>query len=1139
MWVGVLGPVTATSGGEPVVVKGRRQAEALAALALFIGRPVGTDRLVEALWPGDPPPTARRSLQSHLSRLRGALGDDVIARDVAGYRLSHAVTTDVVEFERHLGRAAAATDAVQALAHLAAARSLWRGEPFPELVDWAPAAAERSRLLAIYEGLDDDRLELQLGVGDPAGLVAEASVLVAQQPLRERRWGLLMRALYLAGRQAEALSTFQEARKHLIEAVGVEPGPELRALERAVLEQDPALEAPTSPRVAPTLSVASEAEHTPRFLDLLRERDPLVGRERELARCLDHWDQARRGGRPAVVVVRGEPGIGKTRLAAEVVEWSASAGESVHVARCREGVGVPYAPLAEAFPALSQEVGAASDDLGAGATSPEQVSMARERVAKAFARALERAGGPAPALLLLDDAQWADAPTVEALRWALERELSEPVLLVLTIRSNETPEAPEALDALLADLPRVVDTLDVPLGGVDREAAALIVGHRTPSAPEPEDVDWFFEQSGGSPLYLTELARQAHHEVSFTEVPLSISEIVRRRVEVLADGARDLILAGAVLGEEFDIRTVAAMLARPIDEALDDAAAAVDAQLLYRQADAAFRFSHGITRRAVESTSSTSQLLSLRWAAGALLEGLAAARPEEVADLLLAGAPVGDSTRAARAALAAASSARDHLDPGEALRLLTRAAKILRGVGPDEQRVLAEVLLASADLVARQGEVPDAKQLAAKAAELARALGDPELFARATVGYAELVNAGEADDVAPALCHEALTLLGADHPDWQARVLSALANYHSVVLSDVGSGRPYADRALVVALDDDTRAEALWAKACALLGAAEVEERARVAEKLRACAPPGTRRHVEAVRLTAHTRLELGDRAGYEGAVDELRRLGEDRGSWDALLWSRVASGQVALMEGRIDDSMVAARELEAVSGGSVYAWSLATMQDCHRRLERGQLGELLPMIEALVPQYDLAGVRAVFVQCLLQADEAERAPDVLDDLGRDGFASLRQEQTSTGALALLLEAALDLGRPDDVAALAARLAPHTGHLVVSTQGVFTLGAVDRYLAVAALVAGDDVTAEALLASAAQLETAVGATLAAAYTEVAGQWLRVARGEVPDAQVIGRLRGYADGLGLVRLREHTDAVAEGRHALLGCRRLAP
>ncbi len=1130
MWIGALGPIAVLKGGHHVVIEGMRQTAALAALVLYVGRSVSADQLVEALWPSEQPSSARRTLQSHLSRLRGALGAGVIVRDAGGYRLSAAVKTDVVEFEHHLGRAAAMEDTVDAVAHLDAARAIWRDDPYPELVDWAPAVAERTRLVELHESLVEDRLELLLGLGDPAGLAAEAAALVSVQPLRERRWGLLMRALYLSGRQTEALATFQEAREHLIETVGVEPGPELRALERAVLEQDPGLQGRAAPMAPFGGALAAEVEQLPRFLDLLRQRDPLVGRDGELDRGLEHWDQARRAGRPAVLVLRGEPGIGKTRLAAEILVRAAASGDAVHVARCREGAGAPYAPLVEAFPDLAAEVGAVSEVLPAAATSPEQVGMTRRRVTSAFARAVECAGGRSPAVMLLDDVQWADAPTVEALRWVLERGSTGPVLLVLTARSDEIAAAPDAVGALLADLPRVADTLELELGGVDRPAAGRIVGHRVGSDARAVDVDWIFAQSGGSPLYLIELARQAQHlEVNSSAVPRTISDLVRRRMDLLPVGARDLILAGAVLGEEFDIRVAAAMLARPVEDAVDDAALAVEAQLLYRQAETAFRFSHGITRRAVESTSSTSRLLTLRWAAGAVMEGSPLARPEEVADLLLAGAPVGDATRAARAALVAAASARDRLDPGEGRRLLNRALACLDpaggGAGVEEQRVLGDVYLALAVIVAREGEVAQAKELAARAADLARGLGDPPRFAQAVVGYAELVNAGEPDDLAAALCHEALALLGDDHPGCQARVLSALANYHSVVLGDVRSGRPYADRALVVASDDETRAEALWAVACSLLGTPEVAERARVSEELPACAPPGTRRHVEAVRLAAHTHLELGDRVAYDRSVAELRRLGEDRGSWDALLWARVAIGQVALMEGRLDEAVKATEELASMAGGSLYAWSLATTQHCHRRFEQAELGSLQTLLESLVPQIDLAGVHAMYVQSLVQAGEAERAADLLDRIGRNDFEGLRPEQTYVASLAMLLEAALDLRRLDDVAVLAERLAPYTGHLAVSTQGVFSLGAVDRYLALAALVAGDHVAAGALLAAARDLEAVSGSTLGAAYTTVAEQWLCVLGGEAPDDQVVGALRARADAHGLVRLRASIDAVA--------------
>ncbi len=213
------------------------------------------------------------------------------------------------------------------------------------------------------------------------------------------------------------------------------------------------------------------------------------------------------------------------------------------------------------------------------------------------------------------------------------------------------------------------------------------------------------------------------------------------------------------------------------------------------------------------------------------------------------------------------------------------------------------------------------------------------------------------------------------------------------------------------------------------------------------------------------------------------------------------------------------------MAGGSLYAWSLATTQHCHRRFEQAELGSLQTLLESLVPQIDLAGVHAMYVQSLVQAGEAERAADLLDRIGRNDFEGLRPEQTYVASLAMLLEAALDLRRLDDVAVLAERLAPYTGHLAVSTQGVFSLGAVDRYLALAALVAGDHVAAGALLAAARDLEAVSGSTLGAAYTTVAEQWLCVLGGEAPDDQVVGALRARADAHGLVRLRASIDAVA--------------
>lgn len=1133
MWIGALGPIAVVKGGHAVAIEGIRQAAALAALVLFAGRSVSADQLVDALWPGQPPPTARRTLQSHLSRLRGALGSGVISRDASGYRLQHPLEIDVVEFEHLLGRATASEDPVAAVSWLDDARALWRGEPYGELADWPAAVAERARLHRLVDGIDEDRLERRLQFEDPAGLVSTASALVTEAPLRERRWGLLMRALYGAGRQAEALRAFQDARTHLIEAVGVEPGPDLLALERAVLDQDDALLAPRfRPRPSPsTLPSTPDVDRVARFFDHLRERDPLEGREEELSRCLGLWERARRLGRPAAVVIQGEPGIGKTRLAAELVARADADGAVLRLARCREGAGAPYAPLAEAFAGRSPELVAALEGMPEGPASPQQLELTRRRVAAAFGRAMGGPGRGAPTVLLLDDVQWADLPTVEALRWVVERDLSGPVLLVLTVRANELEGAAAGtLGSFLGHLPRLLDVLELSLTGVDRTAAGRIVAHRAAHAPSSAELDWFCAESGGSPLYLIELAR--HREggpPGPSEPPRSIRDLVRRRVGSLAQPAQDLLLAGAVLGEEFDVRVAAAMVSRPVEEAVDAASDAVRAELLDQQSPTIYRFSHGVTRRAVEATSSSSRLLTLHWAAGLLLEGSALVRPEEVASHLLSGALVGDPVRAARVALAASSSARDQLDPGEALRLLVRAADVLSGSGPEGQPVLAEVWLVSAALTARQGAVDEAKGLAAKAGELARSSGDATLLARAAVGYAELVNAGEADERAAALCREALDALDGTDPGWATRVLAALANYHSVVLVDLSAARPLADRALATAPegDDDGRAEALWAQACALLGSPEVAERDRIAEALVDGTRPGARRHAEAVRLAAHTRLELGDRTGYDRALEVLGRLAAVHDSWDAAVWSEVGRGQVALMEGRLADWHDVAGTLDELAGGSLYVWSLRTLQECFRLREASELGPLAPMLELLAGQIDLSVVRAMYVDALLQAGERDRAAAELDLILRDGEARLRPEQTYTSALTVLMDAALDLGSPDHLRALAERLRPYSGLLVVSTQGTVSLGAVDRHLATAALADGDLLGAERLLDAARRVEAQVGAALWECYTAVAAERLRVCRGETPDAAVLDPIRAWAAAHGLARLQAHVEALEAG------------
>lgn len=247
----ILGPLEAYDAGRPVALGGSKQRGVLAILLTRAGEVVSRDRLIDDLWAGDPPPSAVSILQTYVSHLRKALGRDVVVTRASGYAVDLAGhELDLVRFERLLDEARGQPPAVAA-ALLREALGLWRG---PALADfrYEPfAQAEIARLEELRVAALERRIEAELELGRHAELVGDIEGLVRAHPLRERPRALLMRALYGAGRQAEALAVYQDARRVLVDQLGIEPSLELQELERAILRHDVRLAGRDGPLEAP------------------------------------------------------------------------------------------------------------------------------------------------------------------------------------------------------------------------------------------------------------------------------------------------------------------------------------------------------------------------------------------------------------------------------------------------------------------------------------------------------------------------------------------------------------------------------------------------------------------------------------------------------------------------------------------------------------------------------------------------------------------------------------------------------------------------------------------------------------------------------------------------------------------------
>jgi WD40 repeat protein/DNA-binding SARP family transcriptional activator/ABC-type cobalamin/Fe3+-siderophores transport system ATPase subunit len=520
----VLGPLEVEADDGPVRLGGPKERLLLALLLTRPNQVVSVEALIAGLWGEQPPPTAARTLQSHVKRLRrvlepdrvrGAAGQVLVTRQ-PGYLLLVALgALDAARFEELTGQAHHALDsgvAGTAASLLRQALELWRGQAFEEFQDSDLTVVEADRLAELRLTALEDRIEADLRLGRHRALVAELEGLVREHPLRERLWAQLLLALYRAGRQADALLAYQRARSILVEELGIDPGAELRRLQAAVLAQDPVLD----------LSLAAEAAAARELPEALQPvGPPFVGRAAELGWLGAAWTQAAHG-RGGVVFLAGAQGMGKTRLAAELAREVHEQGGSVLYGRCTADPHDPLQPFTQALVGW----GAAGGDMPGVWQSPTAFSVDMAGLL---------AGRPdAAVLLVLDDLHLAKPPALEALA-GLAAGTASRRLLVLGVYQDE---------AAAPTLAELVQRLD-PGGATHRrlgplnqdEVARVLALYRSEQAARAA-ASAVLERTGGVPLLVHQAAGDWAQAQAAQQLEHRAGQIASDRSHLREDSAR-------------------------------------------------------------------------------------------------------------------------------------------------------------------------------------------------------------------------------------------------------------------------------------------------------------------------------------------------------------------------------------------------------------------------------------------------------------------------------------------------------------------------------------------------------------------------------------------------------------------------
>ncbi len=1077
------------------------------------GEFVSRDFLTEALWPHRPPADPKANLRVLVTLARHALGDSsLLQAGPGGYAFSTAPTC-VVDAEVFMATLHGAEEATargrheEALGAFRRALQIWGGEPLPEdaYEDWAQDC--RSRLLRAHLHALEGGAASALAVGEPGDAVVWAEQAAAREPLRERAHTLLVEALASSGDTAGALGVYEDFRRRLADDLGLDPSAEAQELQGRILRGQlvgrgsrgavsSSSRAPVPERTAEDVGTKRALAELPLPSELAVESlRSFVGRSTELQTAENLLNRAGQN-RLAVLWLLGEPGIGKTRLAAEIARRVHAAGGVALFGRCNEDLAVPYQPFLEALQwyvahvpdrELTDRLGYAPGELirlvpeigrrapGLAAPQPGGAEIEQHRLFEAVRTWLATAGGDPPLVMVLDDVHWANRPTFALLRHVARSAEPSTALVVCTAR-NTPPDSNEAVATLVDELVRRgTPTCCLELSGLDAEAVRELVASVAGQGMDDDRLRSLatevHSETAGNPLLVHSLlAGLSADPESPPALERSLAEAVVRRVARIPGDVVGLLRTASVAGLDFDLRVVARATERGELAALEALETAGRAGLVEEKGANRYRFRHALVRSALREQLSQSRRVRVHLQVGEALETVHRDHLDDHVNALAyhfsQAVPAGGAPRAYRYTVLAAERATRFLSHDEAVEAYGHALELLDKVDGMGTLGRYDLLVVRSEAQRKAGDLIGALHTLRAAAEEATVQGAPEQLARAAVGFEETSFwLGSSGDDALGLVERAERALPVEDSPLRALTIASVSRALDTSGRHEGIGRGHEAQAMAERLGDPvTSFGVLLRTSRSTLSVEQADTGARrwteVCRKAREVGDLDA--HLLALAQTMWATVMLGDLATWGDLFAEYASLAGQlrQPRWE--YWLELFRALRAFLAADLQAAEHFLQRAEHIGEG--LGWAREGLYGVAMfliRREQGRLAGLAPALQAAVRLKPAAplwgpGLAALYAE-LGRLDDARREFEAVLSAGLGSLPADGSRELCGG---LLAEVCAALGDAQRASWLVEQLRPCQGKFLVFLASAVSLGPTDRLLGMLASAAGRSDDAE-------------------------------------------------------------------------------